>query len=98
MLYRGEVHVDKRVKIAQNFQATHPKQVIRRLLGMVRGTSLEFMNIYVMNEIGQIWMYSVRQIPGGIFKATLTTKLDKYIPANVSNNVFAGNSTIREVM
>jgi hypothetical protein len=98
MLYRGEIVSNRGVKVAQNFSATHPKQVIRRLTRDIRGSSLEFLQIYVLNEDGQAWIYQLRQIPGGIYHLTSIQREEKYIPKHVLNNVFAGNMTIREAI
>lgn len=98
MLYRGEIIADNRVKGAKNFQATHPKQVIRQILLMAKHTNLEFMQVYVMNEQGQIWVYNIRRYAGDTFKANIITKTSKLVPQNVSNAIFAGNKLIREVL
>lgn len=98
MLYRGEVLSENRVKVAKNFQATHPKQVIRKILLMAKSTHIEFMQVYVMNEQGQIWVYNIRRTAGDTFKANIILKTTKLIPPNISNAIFAGNMLIREVL
>lgn len=98
MLYRGEIVADGSLKYAQNYRATNPKQIMRNIVARLKASSLEFATIYILNDEGQIWVYNVRQVPGGVFRAQLVSKPTQFLPENKRNRCFAGNMMIKEVI
>lgn len=97
MLYRGEVVTDGKVIHSINATSTNPKHIIRRMLTKIKNSSYSYVEIYVLNDEGQVWHYTGRKV-GSIYKVTLIRKPDRYLTEDIKNSIFAGNKTIREVL
>ena len=99
MLYRAEGWSEKRMIVSQIFQATHPKQAVRRIRDALetKGANLQFLTVYILNEEGQMWMYGMKK-KNSKYRAMMLEKGTNYLPRNLVQMVFAGNRNIREVV
>ena len=71
MKYKGEMFRNGRVVSQGYFDGTHPKEVVRKIL-----KNKKPMNslIYIVNEYGELWAYSIKNNNGKYFVRPMKSK------------------------
>jgi len=84
MKYKAEIHHEGKV-YSKNFNATHPKQVVRKI---TNSNCPDTCTLYVLNESGEVWIYSINK-PLARLRQNVTLNKD-----NV-DDILSNNLTIR---
>lgn len=92
MKYKGEV-VHNGKTYGKTFDATNPKQVIRRMIN--KDAPSQF-TIYIANETGDAWVYNIRK--GNQATATLRHKNKELLNRDKLHDIFSNNTTIKEAL
>lgn len=95
MRYRAEMMQQNVVVSAINYtDATHPQQVVRRIVES-QPIDIDYADVYVMNERGERWKYSIARTKDGKLYAKTVGALQTPLSKDKINSVFAGNTYIR---
>lgn len=96
MLYRSEIVVDRKVVQSVTFKnASHPSQAVRKLFSVSR-PNYDYMTVYIMNEDGDYWIYTIRRV-GLMYDARVVKHSSRVISRDIIDAIMAGNISIREV-
>lgn len=100
MLYRAEIWAESKLKVGEVFKAAHPKQAIRKIVEALERTNaaVRYLTVYVLNEEGQVWVYSLVKQQDDKFHAKNIGKTTEFVPQNHVLKIFAGNLSIRGVV
>ena len=97
MLYRAEIMKNKKIVSAGNFEAEHPAQAIRKITEHVDKKQLDYANVFIVNKVGNTWVYNVKRTHNGMLDAILIRRNLGFLPEHITRQIFAGNINIIEV-
>lgn len=98
MLYRAEIFLNGKTVYAHTAAATHPQQMVRRMLAYIRQYKLAYSTVFVANESGQVWAYQIKRLPNGMYDAVSARKSIENAPQYLVREVFAGNKQIKDLL
>lgn len=94
MKYKAEVIRNGRVHSNLYFSnLSHPNQVVRNVVQKVKG-KLEYFIVLVVNEIGEMWKYSVMKKPDNKLYVRKMEKGSQIFTKDELDMIFTGNTTI----
>ena len=93
MRYKAEVWIDNIIAYENQFSNySNPKQVVRKVVNQLKGKFNHYI-IYVCNEVGSVWIYSVKKIDKKYHVKVLNA--DNIYSAEMLEYIFTNNQTIR---
>jgi len=94
MKYKAEVIKDGEIKKDYYFKnRSHPNQVVRYIVQSLKG-KLDYFIIFVVNEVGEAWRYSVMKNPDNKLFVRQMDKGREIFSKNDVDMIFTGNKSI----
>jgi len=96
MKYKGEAIKNKKVIEEGYFNGGHPREVTRKLVSLMKDKNKEYDRsiIYIANEAGEKWMFSVKRTNGTTFVRPI--KSSSMLNQDELDMIFSGNQRIVE--
>lgn len=107
MLYRAELLSEGEIIAAQSYpdthprtKVTHPQQAMRRVVEVAQrhGHKPTYMAVYVINEEGTVWTYTLKRREDGLYEAKTYAKQQRTLSDQQRRLVLSGGATVHEVM
>ena len=98
MKYKAEVMRNRRVYREFYFKnLSHPNQVVRNIVQLLKG-KLDYFIIFVVNDAGEVWRYSVMKRPDNKLYVRQMEKGKELFSRNELDMIFTGNKSISGVI
>jgi len=93
MKYKAEVVKDRVIKKDYYFKnRSHPNQVARYIVTSLKG-KLDYFIIYIVNEVGEVWRYSVMKANNKLFVRQMDKGKELFSKDDM-DMIFTGNKSI----
>ena len=94
MKYKAEIVRNGRVYSSHYFaNLSHPNQVVRNVVQKLKG-KLDYFIVYVVNDIGEVWKYSVMKKPDNKLYVRKMEKGRQIYTRDDLDFIFTGNKNI----
>lgn len=93
MKYKAEVVRNGGIHSYHYFDLSHPNQVVRNVVQRLKG-KLDYFIIYVVNDMGEVWKYSVMKKPDNKLYVRKMEKGNIIYTRDDLDMIFTGNKSI----
>ncbi len=96
MLYRTEIKQQDRIIFSKTLLGAQPGQVLRKSLELLHSV-ITIAQAYILNEIGELWQYSIQKL-GGRIQVQLLHHSRRQFSSSELILLLSGNKSISGVL